>query len=386
MGTESMEKAVILLEDGRRFAGTPFGARGVRSGELVCNTAMTGYQEVLTDPSGRGQIAAMTYPLIGNCGVNDEDRESPYPQVEGLIVRECCRYPSNWRSSRGLDSYLREHGVVGIEGVDTRALATHIRSRGAQRCVISSAQLDPDLLARELEEASRSEGRDLVAEVTCREPHVWEDAGASPGGRRARRDSGGTARPLRVAVYDCGVKASVMRRLAAMGCEVVLVPAHTPASRVLGMGPDGICVCGGPGDPAAASYVADEVAKLVGVKPILGLGLGQQILALALGGSAFKLKAGHRGANHPVRDLRSGKVLITSQNHGFCVDPDSMRGEAEPTFINLNDGTLEGFRHRRYPAYGLQFHPAVSPAPADGLYPLGDFHGDMLAKRGGSRA
>ncbi len=382
-----MEKAVVLLEDGKYFTGTPFGARGVRTGELVFNTSMTGYQEILTDPSYKGQIVTMTYPLIGNYGVNEEDVESCGPQVEGFVVRECCRYPSNWRSARPLDEYLAEHGIVGVEGVDTRAVTRHIRSIGAMMCIVSSEDAELSELRRMLDEAPPYVGRDLVKEVTCSEPYRWEDSRVPPMGRGVMPAvSGNGKRPLRVVAYDCGIKRNILRILSALGCEVLVVPAETAASRVLQMGPDGIFLSNGPGDPAAVTYLIDEVAKLIGVKPIFGICLGHQILGLALGGRTYKLKFGHRGANHPVKDLRRGNVLITAQNHGFCVDLESIASEVEPTFINLNDGTLEGFRHRRYPAYSVQFHPEDSPGPHDAVYLFGDFIRDMRAGRGETHA
>ncbi len=381
------EKAIILLEDGTYFTGTPFGARGVRTGELVFNTSMTGYQEILTDPSYKGQVVTMTYPLIGNYGVNAEDLESPHPQVEGFVVRECCRYPSNWRCTQTLDAYLSEHGIVGIEGVDTRAVTRHIRSLGAKMCIISSGDADLASLKRRLDEAPRYVGMDFVGRVTCREPYLWEDSRIpTMGGRVLPGVSRGGERPLRVVAYDCGIKRNILRVLSRLGCEVMVVPARTTASKVLQMGPDGILLSNGPGDPAAVAYLVGEVAKLVGVKPIFGICLGHQILGLALGGRTFKLKFGHRGANQPVKDLRRGNILITAQNHGFCVDLEAVAADTEPTFINLNDGTLEGFRHRRYPAYSVQFHPEVSPGPQDALYLFRDFIRDMEAKRGVSGA
>jgi carbamoyl-phosphate synthase small subunit len=354
---------------------------------LVFNTSMTGYQEILTDPSYKGQIVTMTYPLIGNYGVNAEDLESPHPHVEGFIVRECCRYPSNWRCTQSLEDYMVQHGVVGVEGVDTRAVTRHIRSLGARMCIISSEDSDLASLKRKLDEAPDYMGLDFVAQVTCREPHYWKDASMPPKAPRALPDiSGSGKRPLRVVAYDCGIKRNIMRILVRLGCEVIVVPADTTASKVLQMGPDGIFISNGPGDPAVMTYLIDEVSKLVGVKPVFGICLGHQILGLALGARTFKLKFGHRGANQPVKDLRNGNILITAQNHGFCVDLEPIAKETEPTFINLNDGTLEGFRHRRYSAYSVQFHPEVSPGPHDALYLFGGFIRDMQSGRGGTHA
>lgn len=382
-----MAKAVILLEDGKHFTGTSFGAPGERAGEMVFNTSMTGYQEIITDPSYKGQIITMTYPLIGNYGVNDEDLESDGPKVEGLIVKEYCRNPYNWRSSRTLQDYLLEHGVIAIEGVDTRALTLHLRSRGAMKGIISTEDTDIDSLKGRLDRSPGIEGLDLVKEVTCMEPYEWRD------GRLALMEngflpgiSGAGSRPLRVVAYDCGIKYSILRIMASLGCEVTVIPASTKASKVLEMGIDGVFVSNGPGDPEGIPYLIKELQMLIPIKPMFGICLGQQIIGLALGGKTFKLKFGHRGANHPVKDQRNGRILITAQNHGFCVDPESVSGSVEPTFINLNDGTLAGMRHRIYPVYSVQFHPEFSPGPHDTAYLFGDFVKAMWAKRGDAHA
>ncbi len=375
-----MAKAVILLEDGRHFTGTSFAAAGERDGEMVFNTSMTGYQEIITDPSCKGQILNMTYPLIGNYGVNEEDLESDRPKVEGLVVKECCRTPSSWRATMPLGEYLSEHGVVGIEGVDTRAVTLHLRSRGAMRAIISTEDTDLASLKDRLERAPGILGRDLVREVTCREPYVWRDAAAPPGAPRAGE------RPLHVVAVDCGIKRSTLRILASLGCEVTVVPASTRAVKVLEMAADGILVSDGPGDPQGAPYLVEEVGKLLTVKPVLGLGLGQLVLGLAMGGRTSKLKFGHHGANHPVKDLRSGRVLITTQNHGFSMDPETLPEAVEPTSVNLNDRTLEGLRHRIYPVYAVQYQPKGSGGPHDAALLFGDFIRAMRARRGDSRA
>jgi carbamoyl-phosphate synthase small subunit len=378
-----MKRSIILLEDGKYFTGVPFGATGVCTGELVFNTSMMGYQEILTDPSYKGQVVTMTYPLIGNYGVNGEDTESSHPQVEGFVVRECCRYPSNWRSIQSLDEYLRDNDIMGIEGVDTRAVTLHIRSRGAMKCILSSEDADLKSLKDELEQAPGIVGIDLVKEVTCEAPYKWEDKRIPPMGAGVLpAASGDGKRPLRVVAYDCGIKRNILRILAALGCEVIVVPASETAEAVLEREPDGIFLSNGPGDPEGVPYLAEQLQRLLGVKPVFGICLGHQILGLALGGRSFKLKFGHRGANQPVKDLRRGNILITAQNHGFCIDLENIANQIEPTFVNLNDETLEGFRHRDYPAYSVQFHPEDSPGPHDAVYLFGDFLKDMRVARG----
>ena len=348
----SQPEALLALEDGRVFRGRSFGAPGERCGEAVFNTSMTGYQEILTDPSYTGQIVTMTYPLIGNYGVNPEDAESARVRVEGLIVKECCRVPSNWRSRQALPEYLQEHGVVGIEGVDTRALTLHIRTAGAMKAAASTLGRSADELVQMARDWEGLVGRDLITQASTPERYTWD---GSEGGR------------LRVVVYDFGVKFNMLRLLAERGCEVVVVPATTPAEEALALEPDGFLMSNGPGDPAGAPHVAAEVRKLLDRdKPLFGICMGQQILALALGGKTFKLKFGHRGANHPVQELSTKRVDITSQNHGFCVDIDSLPADdIELTHINLNDQTLEGFRHKHLPLFSVQYHPEASPGPHD---------------------
>ncbi|HUT35116.1 MAG TPA: glutamine-hydrolyzing carbamoyl-phosphate synthase small subunit [Planctomycetota bacterium] len=367
--SETASEAIIALEDGRIFRGRSFGAPGTRTGEVVFNTSMTGYQEILTDPSYAGQIVTMTYPLIGNYGVNPEDVESGRIQVEGLIVKECCRIPSNWRSRQSLPDYLKAQGIIGIEGVDTRALTLHIRTAGAMKAAISTDGHSAEELAEMARAWEGLVGRDMVRFVTRPEAEPW------PSPAEAR---------FRVVAYDFGVKHNILRLLAAGGCQVTVVPAYTPAEAALAAKPDGVLLSNGPGDPAALTSIVSEVQKLVGKVPIFGICLGHQLLGLALGGKTFKLKFGHRGANQPVRELTTGRVDITSQNHGFCVDMDSLpQGEVEMTHVNLDDGTLEGFRHRKLPLFAVQYHPEASPGPHDASHLFERFVKLMEQSEGG---
>ncbi len=357
-------KSVLLLEDGTLFEGSSFGARGAAFGEVVFNTSMTGYQEILTDPSYKGQMVTMTYPLIGNYGVSKADNESIKPFCHGFIVRENSRTQSSWRSCGSLDDFLKEKNVVGISGIDTRALTRHLRDKGSMRGVISSDILDKDQLMKMVLDYPSIVGLDLVKEVSCLKAYKWEEG---------RNDL--TFKPTKikkhfdVVVFDFGAKHNILRKLYSLGCNILVVPADTSAEEIMKIKPDGIMLSNGPGDPQAVDYAVETMQKLAGKFPIFGICLGHQILSLAFGGKTFKLKFGHRGGNHPVKDLRTGKVEITSQNHGFAVDPDSfMNRSIELTHINLNDGTCEGFAHKHLPVFAVQYHPEASPGPHDSDY------------------
>jgi len=358
--------AVLALADGTVFRGRAFGARAEVCGEVVFNTSMTGYQEILTDPSYCGQLVAMTYPEIGNVGVNDEDVESARPYVEGFIVREYWETPSNWRARKSLHDYLVAHGIPGIQEIDTRALVRHLREKGAVNAVLSTAGGRGEDLIEKARTTPSMVGQDLVSRVTCAAAYDWKDGGWTlDGGYRSVPENG--QGPFVVA-YDFGIKRNILRHLVDMGCRVRVVPAHTPAAEVLELNPDGIFLSNGPGDPDAVPAARRAVADLIGKRPIFGICLGHQILALALGGKTFKLKFGHHGGNQPVMDVDTGKVEITSQNHGFAVDPDSLKGRAELTHINLNDQTVEGLAHPELPLFSVQYHPESSPGPHDAAY------------------
>ncbi|MGH7781849.1 MAG: glutamine-hydrolyzing carbamoyl-phosphate synthase small subunit [Candidatus Binataceae bacterium] len=364
----SGKTAILGLADGRVFRGRAFGAIGEKAGELVFNTAMTGYQEVLTDPSYKGQLVCMTYPEIGNVGINREDAESRRVYVEGFIVREYWDRPSNWRAEMALGKYLAEAGVPGIEGIDTRALVRHIREHGAQEAVISSVDLDADSLVRKAKASPGLIGRDLVREVTCAQAYDWQtgawllDSGYRDATREELRDA-----PLVVAL-DYGIKLNILRQLVATGFRVRVMPARSSAEEILAANPDGIFLSNGPADPAALPYAHKAVAGVLGKRPVFGICLGHQIIGLALGGKTYKLEFGHHGANHPVMDLRTRKVEITSQNHGFAVDSDSVAGRAELSHVNLNDRTVEGLRGNGETFFSVQYHPEASPGPHDSSY------------------
>ncbi len=364
----AQREAILALADGRIFRGRAFGAIGEIVGEVVFNTAMTGYQEVLTDPSYKGQIVCMTCPEIGNVGINADDAESAGLHVEGFVVKDYRPRPSNWRSEMALGEYLERAGVPGIEGIDTRALVRHIRNHGAQEAVISSVTLDPDALVARAKASPGLVGRDLVKEVTCTEPYDWDlgDWELGTGYRQTSQEELRDA-PLIVAL-DYGIKRNILHRLVASGFRVRVMPAAATAAEILAPNPDGVFLSNGPADPAALPYASEAVRGVLGRKPIFGICLGHQILGLALGGRTYKLGFGHHGANHPVMDLRTRKVEITSQNHGFAVDADSLAGRAELSHLNLNDKTVEGLCGVGVPFFSVQYHPEASPGPHDAGY------------------
>ena len=358
-------RAILALEDGAFFRGLSFGRLGETEGEVVFNTGLSGYQEILTDPSYAGQIVTMTYPHIGNYGVNREDVESGRPQVSGFVAREFSSVVSSWRAEGDLNRYLDEASVVGISDIDTRALTRHLRMHGAKRGVISALEDDPDTLVDRARASRSMIGLDLAREVTCREPYRYE-ATARPASARRK--------PFHVVAYDFGMKRNILRMLSGAGCDITVVPATTSASEVLRLLPDGVFLSNGPGDPEPCVYAVHAARELMRARPTFGICLGHQIMGLAGGGRTFKLKFGHRGANHPVKNLETGGVAITSQNHGFAVEPTLFTDpEYLLTHVNLNDGTVEGFRHRNLPAFSVQYHPEASPGPHDSHYLFDQF-------------
>lgn len=386
-----MSKAILYLEDGTSFFGQPLSIQGESAGEVVFNTAMTGYQEVLTDPSYAGQIVTMTYPLIGNYGVNEEDVESKKIHVKGFVVKEFCRTHSNYRATQSLIDYLNTNNIIAIEGIDTRALTRHLRLQGAMKAIISTKDFDPKSLSKKLNKVPSMEGSDWVREVTTKKKYIWKDAGSSSTVTRDstsnyNRDIRGTSHESQVTKYkvaaiDCGIKFNILRILTRLGCEVHVFPAKTSAKEIRSIDPDGIFISNGPGDPAAVSYVAETIKGFFGQLPVFGICLGHQILGLALGGKTYKLKFGHHGVNHPAKDLLDGRIGITSQNHGFCVDMKSLnKDDVEMVNINLNDQTLEGIRHKRWPIYAFQHHPEAAPGPHDAQY-LFNYFIDMMKSR-----
>ncbi len=359
-------KAKLVLENGLSVTGESFGASGERTGEVVFNTSMTGYQEILTDPSYCGQIVTMTYPLIGNYGVNPEDLENIGPHVRGFLVKEYCEIPSNFRSNQTLGAWLQEKNIVAMQGLDTRMLTKVIRDVGAMRAIISTVDLDDASLLAKVRQSPSMTGLDLAKEVSTHSRYHWDKTDQTPFALNHRTTR---EKEFHVVVYDYGVKHNILRRLVSYGCRVTVVPASYPASDIFALDPDGVFLSNGPGDPAAVRYAIKNIQEFIGKKPIFGICLGHQLLALALGGRTFKLKFGHRGANHPVKNLLTGGIEITSQNHGFAVDPESLdHSKIEITHVNLNDGTNEGFRHRELPIFSVQYHPEASPGPHDSDY------------------
>ena len=374
-------RAILALEDGRFFTGESFGANGSSVGEVCFNTSMTGYQEVLTDPSYRGQIVAMTCPQIGNYGVNAHDGESEQPHVRGFVIEELSAVASNWRATGDLDGYLKKWSIPGIQGIDTRALTKHLRSRGAMQGCLTTEEISPEQAVARARQAPPMTGSDFVKEVTPRAAYDWD-----PGDTLSRDwtivkgDMSGVEREggecfvklppakHRIVAYDFGMKRNILRRLRQEGFSVHVVPATFPAKDVLAMKPDGVFLSNGPGDPAALTYVHANLRELMGRTPIFGICLGHQMLSYAFGGKTFKLKFGHRGGNQPVKDLRTGKVAITSQNHGFAVDAESLPDDVEVTHINLNDQTVEGMAHKNHPVFSVQYHPEAAPGPHDATY------------------
>jgi carbamoyl-phosphate synthase small subunit len=363
-------KAILALEDGTIFTGRSFTGPGETLGEVVFNTSMSGYQEILTDPSYCGQMVTMTYPLIGNYGINDQDIESDRIQVKALIVKEYQEYPSNWRSQKSLSDYLMANNIPGLEGIDTRALTRHIRLKGAMKAALSTQDPDPDSLVEKARRSPDMLGLDLVREVTCREPMLWQD------GRQVKLENGldqfqwpDKPGAFRVVAMDYGVKFNILRSLEKRGCTILLLPADAETETINRLDPQGLFLSNGPGDPAAVIYAVETIREQIGKRPVFGICLGHQLIGLALGGKTFKLKFGHRGANQPVKDLKTGKVEITSQNHGFCVDMESLQDQdVELSHINLNDNTLEGLVHKKIPLFSVQYHPEASPGPHDATY------------------
>ena len=384
--------ALLVLEDGTIYKGYAFAGSGEFFGEVVFNTGMTGYQEIITDPSYKGQIVTMTYPLIGNYGINPEDMESDSIHLEGFIVKEYQDYPSNWRSNRSLKAFLESYGKLGLEGIDTRALTRRIRLQGAMRGVISTETQDTDLLLTRVRAYPGLVGRDLIKEVTCKQPYQWKDGipqplPPPPGDDRDKDIDTGKmgenkvqSRQLRVVVIDCGVKYNILRNLERLGCEVLVLPATATGQDVFSYHPDGVLFSNGPGDPAALPYIVETAVQVLGKIPLFGICLGHQILGQALGGRTDKLKFGHHGVNQPVKNRQTGRIEITSQNHGFVVVPESLPANLEMSYDNLNDHTSEGMNHPAFRAFSVQYHPEAAPGPHDVNYLFENFVSLMKRK------
>jgi carbamoyl-phosphate synthase small subunit len=364
-------RAILALEDGRTFVGESFGATGTRVGEVCFNTSMTGYQEVLTDPSYRGQIVAMTYPLIGNYGTNTTDQESAQPHVRGFVIEELSELPSNWRAQDSLDDYLKRWGVPGAQGIDTRALTRHLRTRGAMKACLTTEIDSAEEASRQAKKGDGVVGMDYVREVTTPEIFQWDptDELSRPWSPQTGQETPALP-PIRhrIVAFDYGMKHNILRSLRQRGFGITVVPATTAADDVLKLNPDGVFLSNGPGDPEALPYAHASIRELMGKKPIFGICLGHQVLGFAFDGRTFKLKFGHRGGNQPVKDLRSGRIAITSQNHGFAVEAESLPKNVEVTHVNLNDGTVEGMRHKELPIFSVQYHPEAAPGPHDASY------------------
>ena len=365
-------KAVLALADGKIFEGEHFGAENEVEAEIVFNTSMSGYQEIITDPSYCGQMVVMTYPLIGNYGINPEDFESDRPYLSGFIIKELSRVQSNWRSRGNLEDFLKKNNVFGIQGIDTRALTRRIRDKGAQQAVLSINTTDTQKLVEKARNSPGLIGRDLVKEVSCRKAYEWNESEWVIQKGQTKLETT-KDRPHRVLVYDFGVKRNILRKLTRTGCKVKVFPASTSADEALATNPDGIFLSNGPGDPAAVPYAIENVKALLGRVPIFGICLGHQILSLALNGSTYKLRFGHHGGNQPVLDANSGKVEITSQNHGFAVKKNSLMKDVDITHLNLNDNTVEGIKHKTFPIFSVQYHPEASPGPHDSDYLFNKF-------------